>query len=181
MGTGTTGLVIFSDVFGGKVGKCRGKKAGFWTHGYRHFGTFSDIFRYSHMRVIATHAVYPRFIKTPALREKSAVYPRRISRKCRLFTLVLPALSRNHQVRQITAPFVSTSVANVQRSRTRMRCIQRAQGAFKRWKRPRARQVFHRQFTFTKSKTEVPALSDLVKFKKKYKSADSRVPELLDL
>ena len=133
------------------------------------------------MRVIATHAVYPRFIKTPALREKSAVYPRRISRKCRLFTLVLPALSRNHQVRQITAPFVSTSVANVQRSRTRMRCIQRAQGAFKRWKRPRARQVFHRQFTFTKSKTEVPALSDLVRFKKKYKSADSRVPELLDL
>ena len=87
MGTGTTGLVIFSDVFGGKVGKCRGKKAGFWTHGYRHFGTFSDIFRYSHMRVIATHAVYPRFIKTPALREKSAVYPRRISRKCRLFYL----------------------------------------------------------------------------------------------
>ena len=39
------------------------------------------------MRVIATHAVYPRFIKTPALREKSAVYPRRISRKCRLFYL----------------------------------------------------------------------------------------------
>ena len=123
MGTGTTGLVIFSDVFGGKVGKCRGKKAGFWTHGYRHFGTFSDIFRYSHMRVIATHAVYPRFIKTPALREKSAVYPRRISRKCRLFTLVLPALSRSWC-----------------RQCTKMRCIQRAQGAFKRWKEttPRA-------------------------------------------